>query len=56
MSKDIAELKTRFNKLGNLHSRRLANTKKAILMLVRALAPHLSTEDQAEIKKLFGNG
>ena len=62
MSKEIEELNRRFTKLGNLHSRRIADTRKAVLKLVEALArvahgaPHLSTEEQAKIKKLLGIG
>ena len=59
MSKEIEELNTRFIKLGNLHSRRIADTRKAIRKLVEALGRHipgarLTADEQREIERLLG--
>ena len=54
MNKEIAELNTRFTKLGNLHSKRIADTRKAILKLIEAVDRHISADEKREIKKLIG--
>lgn len=62
MSKEIEALNRRFTKLANLHSRKIENTRKAVLTLAEAVArvahgsPHLSAEEQKKIKKLLGIG
>ena len=53
MTEEIVELNTRVTKLASIHTRRINDTREAVFMLVKALTPHLSAEEQKRINKLL---
>ena len=57
MSKENDKLNTlnrRFVKLGNYHSRKIGDTRKAVLLMLKVLASHIPSDEQKQIKKLLG--
>jgi hypothetical protein len=56
MNANTTDLNKRFTQTANLQSRRIDNTRKAILKLIEALGESLTEKQQWEIKTLLGRG